>query len=193
MPQNTWDEFYEITKVKPPSPLLVRAMEFVTNKDHALDLGAGALKDTKFLLFEGFKKITAVDQEPAVAEIAKKLEQNKIEFIQSSFEDFKFPDNEYDLVNAQFALPFTRPESFNRVFHDLKQSLKPGGIFTGQFFGNNDKWKGNRPELTFHTIEEAKALLEDMEIIEFKEFEEDSHLANGTPKHWHVFHVIAKK
>lgn len=73
MPQNTWGEFYSITKDRPASALLQRAIKFVQNKNSALDLGAGALKDTKFLLTEGFQSIIIVDSEPLVAEAVKEL------------------------------------------------------------------------------------------------------------------------
>jgi hypothetical protein len=32
-----------------------------------------------------------------------------------------------------------------------------------------------------------------MEVILLDEEEKDDKTANGTPKHWHVFHFIAKK
>jgi hypothetical protein len=32
-----------------------------------------------------------------------------------------------------------------------------------------------------------------LEVLEFREEDIDSHVAGGTPKHWHVFHIIAKK
>ena len=76
---------------------------------------------------------------------------------------------------------------------EVKQySLKKGGVFCGQFFGVNDEWSKN-PKMTFHTEDQAKKLLDGLEIISFKEVEEDSTTANGTPKHWHIFHIIAKK
>ncbi|MDO8550913.1 MAG: hypothetical protein Q7S39_12285 [Ignavibacteria bacterium] len=47
--------------------------------------------------------------------------------------------------------------------------------------------------MTFHTKQQVENLLSDMEIIELTEEDKDGRTANGTPKHWHVFHVIARK
>jgi hypothetical protein len=91
-----------------------------------------------------------------------------------------------------FALPFTGPADFESVFSEIKGSLKKGGVFCGQLFGMNDEWSKN-PKMTFHTEAQVKDLLDDLEILSFKEVEEDSTTANGTPKHWHIFHIIAKK
>ena len=47
--------------------------------------------------------------------------------------------------------------------------------------------------MTFLTREQAEAELKDLRILEFREEDVDSHVADGTPKHWHVFHIIAQK
>lgn len=178
-----WQEFYAITKDKPPSPLLVKADAFVQNKEHALDLGAGALKDTKFLIAQGFKMVTVVDKESLEETDIKELPQSRINLVKSSFEDFTFPIEEYDIINAQYSLPFNSPQSFNFVFNKLKNSLKVNGIFTGQFFGVHDEWSGQKLDMAFHNLQQVKALLSDMEILEIEEVDKDSRLANGTPKH----------
>ena len=190
-PSKDWSEYYEITKAKPPSKLLVNALEYVVNKGKAIDIGAGALKDTRYLLEQGFEVI-AIDRSPLMEKEAKALEKNKMEAFTTSFENFAFPENEYDIASAMFSLPFTEPAHFDTVFGNIKKSLKKGGIFCGQFFGINDEWSKN-PKMTFHTEVQAKELLNGLEILSFKEVEEDGTTANGTPKHWHIFHIIAKK
>jgi len=189
--QKDWSECYEITKAKPPSKLLVKALEYVASKGKAIDIGAGALKDTRYLLEQGFE-VTAIDKSPLMEQEAKALGNNNLHASTTAFEDFAFPENEYDIANAMFALPFTEPAHFEKVLSKIKSSLKKGGIFCGQFFGPNDEWSKN-PKMTFHTEAQAKELFTDLEILSFKEVEEDSTTANGTPKHWHIFHIIAKK
>ncbi len=188
-----WLEFYEITKNKPPSPLLIKALQFVNVKDDALDLGAGALRDTKFLIDSGFKHITAVDSEPLMIEAAKELNSSKLQAVTSNFNNFDYSREHYDLVNAQWALPFNPPDTFEETWNKVKNSLKKGGVFTGQFFGVNDEWNRPGTKMTFKTKDEVEKLLSDMEIIELTEEDKDSTTANGTPKHWHVFHVIARR
>ena len=47
--------------------------------------------------------------------------------------------------------------------------------------------------MTFHTREEVERLLSDLEIIELEEKEKDKKPAVGELKHWHIFHIIARK
>jgi trans-aconitate methyltransferase len=105
---NKWLEFYEITKNKPPSPLLVKAIKFVHEKDSALDLGAGALRDTKLLLQSGFQRVTSVDSEPVMIDVSKDLKDSRLNAINSTFNDLKYLSDSYDLINAQWSLPFKR-------------------------------------------------------------------------------------
>ena len=186
-----WEAFYRNTKETPPSALLVQALESVLRKEKALDLGAGALKDTKFLLQQGFE-VTAVDQEPVLTEMAEAVGSARLHAVVSSFEAFDFPEDAYDIANATYALPFNPPETFEAVFRQMKDSLAPGGVFCGQFFGTKDQWNAN-PRMTFHTKEQVEALLGGLEVIKLAEREWDGRTADGTPKHWHVFDVIARK
>jgi SAM-dependent methyltransferase len=190
--QTTSSEFYEITKDKPPSPLLVSAVSLVTNKDSALDLGCGAGRDTRYLLDQGFNKVTTVDINQQTKELIESLpNQDRSEYVNSTFSNFNF--GHYDLVNAQWSLPFTSPSEFEEVVSKLKQSINPGGVFAGQLFGVNDEWNTPDRKMKFHTREDAKKVFDGMEIIEFREEDKDGTLANGKPKHWHVFHIVARK
>ena len=192
MPNKTdWSEFYKITKNQPPSNLLVKALEYVVRKGKAIDIGGGALKDARYLLEQGFD-VTVVDKEELMAKAAEVIHSKTLHAVVSSFVDFDFPKNTYDLASAMFSLPFNPSESFDQVFEHIKKSLVAGGIFCGQFFGVRDEWSTN-PDMTFHTKEQVEKLLSDMKIIELNEKEWDGKTATGTPKHWHVFHVIARK
>ena len=185
-----WEDFYKITRDRPPWPLLIQAVSLVAHNESALDLGYGAGRDTRYLLQQGFH-VTAVDNEPrAIAQLAD-LPQQNLRLVQSSFQDFSFET--YDLVNAHFALPFNPKGSFDEVFARVKASIRPGGVFVGQLFGTHDEWNRPGSSLTFHTREQAEELFTGMKLIEFREEDVDSHIADGTPKHWHVFHIIAQK
>ncbi len=186
-----WEEYYEITKNKPPSKLLIKALGYVAETDKAIDIGGGALKDTRYLLEQGFD-VTVVDKADLMVKEAEAIKSEKLHYFVSSFADFYFPKNEYDIASAMYALPFNPPESFENVFMKIKQSLVKGGIFCGQCFGVRDEWSTNQ-KMTFHTKEQVEKLLSDMEVILLDEEEKDDKTANGTPKHWHIFHFIAKK
>ena len=190
MKEFKWEDFYKITQGRPPWPLLVQAVSLLSQRKDALDLGCGAGRDTRFLLEQGFA-VTAVDSDPHAIALLADLPQDRLRAVHSSFEDFEF--EKYDLVNAHFALPFIPKEHFHLVFDRLKRALNEGGIFVGQFFGVNDQWNTPGHRMTFLTKEQAVAKLKGLRVLEFREEDVDSHIADGTPKHWHVFHIIAQK
>jgi len=191
MANKDWSDYYKATKAKPPRPLLVKALEYVSDKGKAIDIGGGALNDTRYLLNQGFD-VTVIDKSPLMEDEVKNIPNDTLHAHITSFEDFNFPKEEYNLASAMFALPFTAPEHFNTVFSKIKDSLKKGGVFCGQFFGERDEWKTNF-NMTFHTKEQAQELLNGLEVISFKEDEKDDKTATGDMKHWHIFHVIARK
>lgn len=186
----SWDQFYELTRSAPHWPLLQRAVSHLDHKKDALDLGAGAGRDTIYLLEQGFN-VTAMDRETSAMAILTELNNPKLKVVQSAYDDFPFA--QYDLINAQYALPFNPPATFNVVFDRIKQALRPGGVFTGQFFGVHDQWNQPDSDMTFVSREQAQELLSDLEVIEFQEVELDGTTADQTPKHWHLFHIIARK
>ena len=191
MAQPDWNSFYGFTKDRPPWPLLVRAAALAPSQGRALDLGAGAGRDTSYLLEQGFQ-VTAVDAEPGAVALLSALPQGRLRIVQSSFEAFPF--DIYDLISAQFSLPFMPRDHFLDVFTRIKAALAPGGIFAGQFFGVHDDW--NTPErtaMTFLMRAEAEALLSDLDIVELTEDDNDGHIADGSPKHWHAFHILARR
>jgi len=164
----------------------------VQHKRRAIDIGAGALNETRFLLTAGFKEVVALDREPLDNRAARGLPRDRFTYIRGAFESYDFPDRAFDFVNAQYSLPFIRPAHFNRVFAAIRRSVAPGGIFAGQLFGDRDEWIGD-PTTTFRTRIAALSLFDSMEVIEFDEEEVDDETADGVPKHWHVFHIIARQ
>ena len=185
----SWEKFYALTKSSPPWPLLQRAVGALGRKGDALDLGAGAGRDTVYLLEQGFH-VTAVDQERSAIAILETFPQDNLKLVQSVFADFSF--GTYDIINAQYALQFNPPATFYEVFGKVKGALIPGGIFTGQLFGTHDEWNKPGVDMTFLTLEQVREVLSDLETIELQEVELDGTTADKSPKHWHLFHIIAR-
>ena len=188
-----WAEHLQQTKEAAPSGSLIRALSFVVQKDQALDLGGGGLRDTRYLLSQGFQSVTVIDREPSVVQLASNLPTDKFQALVQDFDTFEFPTETYDIINAQYSLPFNPPETFHRVMEGIKRSLKTGGVFCGQLFGDQDEWNTPGTTFTFHTEHDAKLLFSDMELIDFQEKVRDAILADGKLKHWHVFNIIARK
>jgi tellurite methyltransferase len=189
--RKNWDHFYQITKDRPPSTGLIRAVALAERAGHALDLGCGAGRDTRYLLEQGFR-VTAIDKEAAAIAILEQIPTKHLSCIQSTIEDFAFA--QYDLINAHFALPFISQDRFSTVFARLKTALKPQGIFVGQFLGIHDSWNiQTNHGITFFTHEQALAELQNLDIITFEEEEIDGQTHEGKAKHWHIYHIIARQ
>jgi tellurite methyltransferase len=207
-----WTSFYDAVDDEPSETLLAaldrRELEVGTHQDtpFAVDLGCGSGMDTIALLDRGWR-VLAID---ADAEGIRRLEQSlaargegahRVETRVARFEDATWPQAE--IVNASFALPFCHPDSFASLWERVVASLAPGGRFCGQLFGDRDEWAplpsasrgswSSPRAMSFHSRDEVLALLHGLEIELLDEVDEDGQTAVGDPKHWHVFHVVARK
>ena len=188
-----WSTYYEAHALRKPREQIVRALALCTHKEEALDLGAGTLVESMYLLDNGFKNVTAVDSSEQIKSFAEGVDMTKLSLVVSTFKDFDMQQDTYNLINAQYALPFYGPDNFENFIDRVKLSLKVEGIFVGQFFGVNDSWNLDGRKLAFQTKDEALTLLSNLEIVDFIEEEKEGRTAQGNAKHWHVFHFIAKK
>jgi cyclopropane fatty-acyl-phospholipid synthase-like methyltransferase len=188
-----WQTYYNQHLSRSPRPLLIRAVSFCKSRDVALDVGAGTLVESKFLLDSGFKKVVAVDSSSEIKVFAQEINDKRLEVLVNPFQDLVLSSESYDLISAQFALPFYGPKGFEEFIAKLISSLKIGGVFTGQFFGTRDGWNIEEENLAFQTINEAKDLLKALKVEEFTEEEKDGVTASGEAKHWHIFHFITVK
>ena len=175
-----------------PSALLKESLSYCIDKKTVLDFGAGQLNDTKYLLGLGFS-VTAIDKDIRVIEESFKLNNDNLTAIQGEFDKIHISEAFFDLVISQWALSFNKPETFSKMFSKLLKSLKGGGIFCGQFYGLEDDWAVIRTDMTFFSKPEVESLFKDMQIIKLREERSDIKNVDNHMKHWHVFHVIAKK
>ncbi len=193
-----WAEFFELSKNVPPSALLENAVRLVVERGQALDLGAGSLKDSKFLLSMGFKKVTAIDGDPAMRKYRNGIPVQLLTLKVAPFEGLKLKPDSFDFVSAQYALPFTKPPHLPDLIKQIITSLRPHGIFCAQFFGPRDSWNnpkmqsGQNP-LTFTTRPALHRLLKPLDLIYFHEETRAGRTLDGTKKTWHIFQVIALK
>jgi tellurite methyltransferase len=177
----------------PPRPLLVKAAGLAEPKGNALDAGAGALNATKYLLSAGFEHVTAFDSSPASRQVAEELPADQLTFVLARFEDFAYPDSAYDLVNAEFSLPFIGAHAFPPVFSKLLGSVQTGGLFTGQLFGPNDSWNVPESGMNFQCRSDVECLLRGWTILQLTEEDHPGKTKLGEDKHWHIFHLIARR
>jgi tellurite methyltransferase len=169
----------------------VGALDRFETPGFAVDLGCGDGRDTVELLRRGWRVLALDGQAEGVRRLRERVPADaQLETEVVRFEDARWP--EADLVNSSFALPFCSPDHFDDVWRRVRGSIAAGGRFSGQLFGDRDGWVGTR-DMTFHSRAEAEALLRGLELERFDEVEEDGQTATGNAKHWHVFHVVARR
>ena len=113
-----------------------------------------------------------------------------LETVVGTFEETQLPD--CDLVNASYALPFCAPQHFAEFWCRIVNAIRPSGRFAGQFFGDRDTWE-SIPGRCHQSQEEVSKLLEGLEIEVMDIEEADDEPDVRSPKHWHLFHVVARK
>ncbi len=186
------------TSSTPPDPNRAR-QEAVSNATSrpsaslAIDLACGEGRDTAELLRRGWR-VLAIDAEPEAIDrlLARDdlTNQHNLTTQVTTFDRAEFPT--CDLFNAAFALPFCEPEHFADVWRRIVNSIAPGGRFIGQFFGDRDDWASIAGR-SHHRRAELNGLFSEFILEKFEEEERDGTDALDFAKHWHVFHIIARK
>jgi SAM-dependent methyltransferase len=188
-----WGPFYDAVAERPPHDTAVAALDAFPAPGFAVDLGCGDGRDTRAMLDRGWR-VLAIDAEPAAIERLRArvppAARDRLETLVTSFEEARWP--EADLVNAGFALPFCAPDRFDEVWQRVRGSIAPGGRFAGHLFGDRDDRVGLR-ERVFLSHAQVESLLAGLELERFDEVEEDGTNALGEAKHWHVFHIVARR
>ena len=194
-----WGEYYDAAEKGQPRETLILALDLFDSEPDpvggrfAVDLGSGEGRDTVELLRRGWH-VLAIDGEVQAIErlLARPglAESDGLEVLVRRFEDAEW--HGAALVNSSYALPFCPPAAFPAVWERVVSSLVPGGRFCGQLFGDRDEWASD-PALSVHGRAEVESLLRPFEVERLDEVEEDGSTAVGEPKHWHLFHVVARK
>lgn len=194
-----WKKYYERVKNREPMPLLQEAVaslhqEQTQKQTYALDLGCGPGVDTLYLLQKGWH-VTAVDNNEDALKLLREVagQSSKLDVIQSNFDEISFK-GPYDIVNAGYSLPFNHPKTFTKMFTQMIGSIREGGLFVGQLFGDQDEWHID-PNMTFHTKNAVEKLFSDMGMtLAYEEVQNNGPYGDGTrSKDWHVFHITATK
>lgn len=157
----------------------------------AIDLGAGSGVETGALLAAGWR-VLAIDGDASTAERirARASDPTQLEVRTQDFAELDALPRA-SLVHASYSLPFAA-EHLDQVWAAVRAALVPGGWFGGQIFGDRDSFAATGMRAAFCTREQVLAALDGLEIVTFDEEDADGDSFSG-PKHWHVFHVIARR
>lgn len=202
-----WPGYFAAVAGKPPRETLLHALAAFDregvpdaadpdNAPLAIDLGCGEGRDTAELLARGWR-VLAIDGHPMAVDLVTNRPNlpnpHRLTVRLAPFEHLRLPAGPpLKLINASFALPFCPPAHFNDLWRTICNALPPGGRFAGQLFGDRDDW-ATLPDRSHHTRAHVEALLAPFDPEHFLEEERDGADAHNNPKHWHVFHVVARK
>lgn len=191
-----WAEYYQKLRDRPPRRTLLAALNrFEPKPPDALviDLGCGDGRDVIEMLRRNWRVI-GVDAEP---EALRRLEERplpdgcELTTVNARLEEVPIPLGIH-LVNSSFAMPLCEPAGFLQAWMRIREALPSGGRFSGQWYGRRDSWVG-RPGMTFLERDEALAHLDGLDLEMFEEEEDDGVTPRGNAKHWHIFHIVARK
>lgn len=205
--QRDWPGYFAAVAGKPARETLLKALELFESQGvggvlpggaarpggFAVDLACGEGRDAAELLRHGWR-VLAIDGHPeAIERIRHRTDISpgaplRVEF--AMMESCALPA--CDLLNASFALPFCEPGAFAGLWARIVGAIRPGGRLAGQFFGDRDSW-ATIPDRTHHTRDQVEGLLQPFEVEMFQEEEKDGLDAQQHAKHWHVFHVVARR
>lgn len=191
-----WSDYYDAAGDTPRETLLFALERFEREEPRerfAVDLGCGTGRDAIELLRRGWRVLAIDGQAEAIERLSGRAElpaPDRLQARVARFEDAEWPEAE--LVNSSYALPFCPPDAFPGVWRRIVSSLRPGGRFSGQLFGDRDGWSGDAG-MTFLAREELEALLSGLAVERMREVEEDGMTAVGTPKHWHFYDLVVRE
>lgn len=193
---NDWDGYFKAVHGKPPRDTLLKALELF-GVDHAgpgvaVDLACGEGRDTLELLSRGWT-VHAIEMSPTGLEMLDRRvrpeDRARLRMQLAPFATASWPS--CDLLNCSYALPFCPPGEFAGLWQRIVSSIRPGGRFAGQLFGDRDTW--SRSALTIgHTRAQVEELLKPFDIEQLNEEEKDDTTSMGELKHWHVYHIVAR-
>jgi SAM-dependent methyltransferase len=208
--EKDWKGYFGAVLGKPPRETLLAALDLF-DKDaakaqaaggagvppagsprFAIDLGCGEGRDTLELLRRGLR-VLAIDASPeAFGHLLPRVPQEQrpnLETRVATMEQLELP--RCDLLNASYALPFCAPDKFESMWRKVVASVRVGGRLAGQLFGDRDDWArcGDRCHFPRSQVER---MYEGFVWESFREEEHDESDSSGV-KHWHVFHIVARK
>lgn len=181
-----------------PNSLLKKALTYNLNINQALDIGFGEGRDTMFLLSKNVN-VSALDINKhhctQLASLQKQKKLKNLKIINDDIVNYNLQKWHYDLVNCQWIMFFIKEEKYEELIERIWNSLKPQGIFTGQFLGIKDEWNQLSPHNKLSFIK--KAAFQKLFSHYFICYQSEELFYKTTkkniPKKWHVHNVIAQK
>jgi SAM-dependent methyltransferase len=174
-----WNERFDKDEFifgKEPNEYLVEtAARYLKKNDKVLCIADGEGRNGVWLAKQGMQVVgfDASNIALAKAEQFAKDNQVEVEYLFSDTDSFDWQAGTYDVVAAIF-IQFADPAMRERIFQNVYQTLKPGGIFILQGYTPKQlDYKTGGPSALEHlyTEESIRGLVNDFEVLELVSYE----------------------
>ena len=174
-----WNERFDKDEFifgKEPNEYLVEtAARFLKKNDRVLCIADGEGRNGVWLAKQGMQVVgfDASDIALVKAKQFAKDNQVEVEYLFSDTDSFDWQANAYDAVAAIF-IQFADPVMRERIFQNVYQTLKPGGIFILQGYTPKQlDYKTGGPSAIEHlyTEESIRGLVKNFEVLELVSYE----------------------
>jgi len=137
---DAWRGFLQGHAQMEPDPFLARAIGAARGARRILDAGAGAGRNSRFLLRRGHD-VVAVDDSGFAIETLRPLEREypgRFAAVQCSFYPLPFPPDSFDLVVCIHAAHHQTREGIARSFGEFARVLSPAGALIVNLLSKED-------------------------------------------------------
>lgn len=188
-----WDGMYAAVGEKPNTLVVTVLEKYVKERDACLDLGAGNLRDSKYLSSQGFKRVVAVDSNENVT----RFQNSGVEVHISKLEAFPVEVNAYDLIFSCSTFFFLSHFRISNVLENIRRGLKSGGICAFNVLGEEDDWVVRHGGVSAFSKQSLQQICASFNVIEIGEKKYLGHYIpeNSTrvTKYWHTRTIILQK
>lgn len=199
MTRSAISKYFDATQNRKTRDDLLFAVKNVVAPKIAVDCGCGAGADIGYLSSQGFTVHAFDVEEEAIARCSNRFHGiDNVHLTKATFATYVFP--EASLVVADASLFFCPKLEFPVVWKRIYDCLRPGGIFSGSFLGQEDTMAMEShdagdfwPASSVFAQEEVVKLLEPYEVLRFTVHKSSGTTPSGEPHNWHIFSTVAKK
>jgi SAM-dependent methyltransferase len=183
---------FEASFGKRPHPLVVQACSLVSTPEYALDIGCGAMNESRYLLSQGFS-VDAIDTTPLITDIQFRPSETTFHPIIGNFNTYIFEAEKYNLAIFINGMSFLSRKNTLDSFSVIHTALKEDGIFAATAFGTDHEWNVADSSRIFFTEMALREILVDFDIISLNEERSIRTAYSGAETVWHSYNILAKK
>lgn len=186
-----WIRYHERVGEKPNSLVVSVLEQYVEKRGAALDLGAGNLRDSRFLKRMGFSRVVAVDS----SDESLAFSADGVELHIRPIQTYAAKANTFDFVISCNTLFFLPDALVEEVFESVLLGLRSGGVFACNVLGPKDDWVLRGAPVSSFQKSDIVRLCEGFEVIDANpvHFDQPSPVAGRPPKHWHQWCLVLRK